>query len=37
VLIHQFTNFDIALLDDTDAFTVRLRGGRLPAPADGAA
>ena len=36
-LIHQFTNIDIALLADTDGFTVRLRGGRLPAPADSAA
>jgi anti-sigma regulatory factor (Ser/Thr protein kinase) len=36
-LIHQFTNIDIALLAATDGFTVRLRGGHLPAPAEGAA
>jgi hypothetical protein len=35
--IHQFTNIDIALLTGTDGFTVRLRGGRLPAPTDSAA
>src|SRR4029079_1908960 len=32
-IIHQFTNIDIALLVDTDGFTVRLRGGRLSQPA----
>ena len=36
-LIHQFTNIDIDLLAATDGFTVRLRGGRLPAPAESAA
>ena len=36
-LIHQFTNIDVDLLADPDGFTVRLRGGRLPAPADSAA
>ena len=36
-LIHQLTNIDIALLTGTDGFTVRLRGGRLAAPADSAA
>jgi anti-sigma regulatory factor (Ser/Thr protein kinase) len=36
-LIHQFTNIDIALLAAADGFTVRLRGGRLPAPAASAA
>ena len=36
-LIHQFTNIDVALLAAADGFTVRLRGGRLPAPADSAA
>ena len=36
-LIHQFTNIDIALLAAADGFTVRLRGGRLPAPAESAA
>ena len=36
-LIHQFTNIDIALLAGADGFTVRLRGGRLPAPAESAA
>jgi len=33
-LIHQFTNIDIALLPAADGFTVRLRGGRLPTPAE---
>jgi len=36
-LIHQFTNIDIALLAGTDGFTVRLRGGRHPAPLGGVA
>jgi hypothetical protein len=36
-LIHQFTNIDIALLAATDGFTVRLRGGQLRDPAEGAA
>ena len=36
-LIHQFTNIDIALLATVDGFTVRLRAGRLPSPADSAA
>ncbi len=36
-LIHQFTNIGVDLLADPDGFTVRLRGGRLPAPADSAA
>jgi anti-sigma regulatory factor (Ser/Thr protein kinase) len=36
-LIHQFTNIDVDLLADPDGFTVRLRGGRRPAPADSAA
>ena len=36
-LIHQFTNIDIALLAAADGFTVRLRGGRPPAPAESAA
>jgi anti-sigma regulatory factor (Ser/Thr protein kinase) len=36
-LIHQFANIDVALLSAADGFTVRLRGGRLPAPAEGAA
>jgi anti-sigma regulatory factor (Ser/Thr protein kinase) len=31
-LIHQFTNIDIAFLAAADGFTVRLRGGCLPAP-----
>jgi anti-sigma regulatory factor (Ser/Thr protein kinase) len=31
-LIHLFTNIDIALLAAADGFTVRLRGGCLPAP-----
>ncbi|MFL6043454.1 MAG: hypothetical protein ACJ740_18890, partial [Gaiellales bacterium] len=31
-LIHQFTNIDIALLAAADGFTVRLRGGCVPAP-----
>ena len=34
--IHQFTNIDVALLA-ADGFTVRLRGGRLPALAESAA
>ena len=36
-LIHQFTNIDVALLATADGFTVRLRGGGLPTPADSAA
>jgi anti-sigma regulatory factor (Ser/Thr protein kinase) len=36
-LIHQLTNIDIALLSAADGFTVRLRAGRLPAPAEGVA
>ena len=36
-LSHQLTNIDIALLAAADGFTVRLRGGRLPAPAASAA
>ena len=32
-IIHQFTNIDIALLADTDGFTVRLRGGQQTRPA----
>jgi anti-sigma regulatory factor (Ser/Thr protein kinase) len=35
-LIHQLTNIDIALAA-ANGFTVRLRAGRLPAPAEGAA
>ena len=31
-LIHHFTNIDIALLAAADGFTVRRRGGCLPAP-----
>ena len=32
-LIHQFTNIDIAIaIVAADGFTVRLRGGSLPAP-----
>jgi len=33
-LSHQFTNIDIALLAAADGFTVRLRAGRLPTPAE---
>jgi anti-sigma regulatory factor (Ser/Thr protein kinase) len=36
-LIHQFTNIDVALLAAADGFTVRLRGGQLDDPAEGAA
>jgi len=36
-LIHQFTNIDIALLAAADGFTVRLRGGHLPTPAENVA
>jgi anti-sigma regulatory factor (Ser/Thr protein kinase) len=36
-LSHQLTNIDIALLAAADGFTVRLRGGRLPAPEETAA
>jgi anti-sigma regulatory factor (Ser/Thr protein kinase) len=32
-LSHQLTHIDIALITDAAGFTVRLRGGRLPAPA----
>lgn len=35
-LIHQFTNIDIALLAAADGYTVRLRGGCLPAPTESA-
>ncbi|GAA4694087.1 hypothetical protein GCM10023215_34580 [Pseudonocardia yuanmonensis] len=33
-LSHQFTRVDIELLTAADGFTVRLRGGRPPAPAE---
>jgi anti-sigma regulatory factor (Ser/Thr protein kinase) len=36
-LSHQLANIDIALLAAADGFTVRLRGGRLPAPAESVA
>jgi anti-sigma regulatory factor (Ser/Thr protein kinase) len=33
-LSHQFINIDVALLAAADGFTVRLRAGRLPTPAE---